>query len=88
VEVVGVGSMSMYKYFDIIIFSSSSPLLSFSQLTIIIPAQPRRETGSPAAQGFFFQFHFFFKIKNAMKSRDIKRKTDRHRIQVETQTTE
>ena len=38
--------------------SSSSLLLSFSHLTIIIPAQPRRETGSPTAQGFFFLFLF------------------------------
>ena len=88
-EVVGVGWISMYEYFDIFLFSSSSSLLlSFSHLTIIIPAQPRRETGSPTAQGFFFFFFFFPKIKNAVKSRDVKRKIDQHKCQVETQTLE
>ena len=71
VEVVGVGSMSMYEYFDIFFFSSSSLLLlSFSHLTILIPAQPRRETGSPAAQGFFFLFLFF---RNQKRS-EVKRR--------------
>jgi len=57
--------MSMYEYFDIFFFFSSSSLLllSFSHRTIISPAQPRRETGSPAAQGFFFSFSFFPKSK-------------------------
>jgi hypothetical protein len=73
------------------LFFSPSFLLSFSPSLIAqLSSPPNRgvKPVHPRLRAFFFPFSFSSKIKNAVKSRDVKRKIDQHKFQVETQTPE